>query len=151
MAVAHFLVEELLVGQREQRAVAVRLDQDRHQRLALGGRLPGPGEDEFLIGDDFATDAADVVLFAAWRAHQPAIAAADADVTFGRYRFDLARPYPARYFFRVGPGGEDFGRRRLEAALEGEARFGGGLGGHDSSSSSKKAARLDSRSDQNFS
>src|SRR6187455_1772286 len=43
--VARGLVEELFVDQCEERTRAVRLDQDRHERLALRRRAPRPGED----------------------------------------------------------------------------------------------------------
>ena len=64
VAVARGRVEELLMRQRQQRAVAVGLDQDRHQRLALRRRLPGPGEYELLVRDDLAIMPADVMLLA---------------------------------------------------------------------------------------
>src|SRR5215467_7478832 len=149
MPIARVLVEELLVSEREQRAVAVRLDFDGHQRFPLWRRFPRPGEDEFVVGHEFAIDAADVVLLAVWTLHLPAIAPADTRVALDLEHFDFAGTHPAFYFFRIGPGREDFGRRGFEPALERETRFRGGLGCHDSSS--KNAARLESRSDQNFS
>ena len=76
--------------------------------------------------------------------------AAGARLAFDRQHLDVAGTHPAFHFFGVGPGGEDFGGRRVEAALDREARLGCGLGGHDWSSS-RKAARLLRRSDQNFS
>src|ERR1700688_976213 len=44
MAVAGGLIEELLMMQRQQRAVAIGLQRDRHQRLAFRGRMPCPAE-----------------------------------------------------------------------------------------------------------
>src|SRR5438874_2292412 len=103
VTIARLLVEELLVGQRQQRAVAIRRDLDRHQGFALRRRFPGPGEDEFLVGHELAIDTADVVLFAARALHQPAIAAADARFALGLKHFDFAGAHPAFYFFRIGP------------------------------------------------
>src|SRR5580692_6114825 len=161
VAIAGVVVEELLVGERQQCAVAVRLEQYRHQRFTFGHRFPGPGEDQLLVRHDLAIDTADIVLLAARRAHHPAITAAGARIAFGVRRLDLAAAHPKLHFFRVGPRREGLGRRRVEAAFDGEARLCGGLGGHgvsfcdsDSSSSknssSKNAARRSSRSDQNF-
>src|SRR5579871_1268902 len=76
VAVARLVVEELLVGERQERAVAVGLEIDGDQRLALRRALPGPGEHQFPVRHELPIDAADVVIFAARRAHQPAIAAA---------------------------------------------------------------------------
>ena len=41
-----------------------------------------------------------------------------------------AGPNQRFILFRLCPRGKDFGGRRLEAALDGEAWFDGGLGGH---------------------
>jgi hypothetical protein len=57
------------------------------------------------------------------------IAAAGARVAFDGERLDFARTHPALYFFRVDPRRKDFGGRRFEPPLEGEARFGAWLGG----------------------
>src|SRR4029077_11670101 len=137
------------MGEREQRAIAVRLDFDRDQRFALRRGFPGPGEHELLVRYEFAIDAADIVLFAVRALHQPAITPADARIALHLEHFDFAGTHPAFHFFRIGPRREDLGRRRFEPPLEREARFRGGLDCHDSSS--KNAARLESRSDQNFS
>src|SRR5262249_14480304 len=148
MPIARVLVEELLVSEREQRAVAVRLDFDGHQRFPLWRRFPRPGEDEFVVGHEFAIDAADVVLLAVWTLHLPAIAPADTRVALDLEHFDFAGTHPAFYFFRIGPGREDFGRRGFEPALERETRFRGGLGWHGSFS--KKAAEVGRAWDQKF-
>src|SRR4029077_11751405 len=149
MTIARLFVEKLLVREGEQRAVAVRLALDRDERFQLRRRFPGPGEDELLVRHEFAIDAADVVLFAGWALHQPAITPTDAGIALDLEHFDFAGTHPAFHFFRIGPGREDFGRRRFEPPLERETWFRGCLDCHDSSS--KNAARLESRSDQNFS
>src|SRR6185295_8474398 len=64
VTVARRLVEELLVDQRQQRAVAVRPDDNGHQRFTFRHGSPGPGELKFLVRNHLAIDAADVVLFA---------------------------------------------------------------------------------------
>src|SRR5262245_39931673 len=147
MAVARALVEELLVGQRQQRAVTVGLEQHRDQRFALGRAVPGPGEHELLVRLYLAVDAANLVppLFGV-RDHS--ITPADAEVGLGLHALDPLRSEPARYLRGVGPGFVDLGRRRVDAALDDEAWLGGeaGLGGHVSSST--KAARRSSCSDQ---
>src|SRR5262249_60650974 len=148
MPIARVLVEELLVSEREQRAVAVGLDFDGHQRLSLWRRFPRPGEDEFVVGHEFAIDAADVVLLAVWTLHLPAIAPADTRVALDLEHFDFAGTHPAFYLFRIGPGREDFGRRGFEPALERETRFRGGFGWPESFS--KKAGRVGRRAGPNF-
>src|SRR4051812_29286610 len=78
VTVARGLIEELLVDERQQRAVAVRLDQDGDQRLALRHGPPGPGELQLLVRDDLAIDAADVVILAILGAKLDGVAAAGA-------------------------------------------------------------------------
>src|SRR5262245_60542849 len=148
VAVACFLVEELLVEEREHRAVAVDLQGDRHPRLPLGRALPRPSEHELLVRHHLAVDAADIMLLAVRRAHVKVVVPAHARFGLGAGRYDLLRPNPARYFFGVGPRGIDFFGRRIETTFEGEAWFDVEfwLGGHDSSS--MKAARRSSRSVQ---
>src|SRR5262245_34781765 len=82
VAIARALVEELLVGQRQQRAVAIGLQQDRDQRFALRRAVPGPGEHELLVWPHLAIGAANFVppLFGV-RDHS--IAAADTQVGLG--------------------------------------------------------------------
>jgi hypothetical protein len=62
--VAGRFVEELLMEEGEQRAVAVRLDQNGDQRLALRHGAPRPGEIELLVRDHLAIDAAHMMLLA---------------------------------------------------------------------------------------
>src|ERR1051325_1887162 len=97
VTIASLLVEELLVGKGEQRTIAVGLDVDRDQGFAFRRRLPGPGEDEFLVRHEFAIDAADIVLFAVRALHQPAITPADARIALDFEHFDLAWTHPALY------------------------------------------------------
>src|SRR5262245_37791694 len=97
MAVARSFVEELLVGQREQGAVAVARELDRHHRLALGRRPPGPGEYELAVRHHLAEGSAHVVLLAvAAPAHHDAIAAADAGVSLRQHRIAGERTEPSR-------------------------------------------------------
>src|SRR5579863_9911984 len=63
VTIARIVVEELLVRHRQQRAVAVGLEQHGDERLALGRRFPGPGENQFLVGDHLAVSTADVMFF----------------------------------------------------------------------------------------
>src|SRR5882757_2478585 len=49
VVVAGGLVGKLGVLEGEQRAGAVRLDRDRHQRLAFRGRVPGPAEHQPFV------------------------------------------------------------------------------------------------------
>ncbi len=80
VAVAGRLVEELLVDQGQQRAVAVRLDENGDQRLAFRHGPPRPGELQLLVRDDLLIDAADVVLLAVFGVEHDMEAAADAHV-----------------------------------------------------------------------
>src|SRR5882757_580023 len=78
VAVAGGLVEELLMGEREQCAFAVGLERDRHQRFPFRRALPCPGEHQLLVRDDVAVLAADAMLLAAGRAEDDVKASADA-------------------------------------------------------------------------
>src|SRR5215510_1207107 len=95
MPVARRLVEELLVRQGERGPVAVGPELDRHQRFALRRRSPRPREHELPVRDDLSKDPAHVVLLAARRAHDDAIAAADARIGLGAHRLTLRRTEPA--------------------------------------------------------
>ena len=64
VAVAGIIVEELFMRECQQGAVTVRFQQHRHPRFTLWRGFPGPGENQLLAGDDFAVDAADVMLLA---------------------------------------------------------------------------------------
>src|SRR5207244_10665393 len=97
VAVARALVEELLVGQRQQPAVTIGLEQHRDQRFALRRRVPCPGEHKLLVRQHLAVDAADLVPLVVGVCNHP-IAATDAQIGLGLYALDLSRPEPARYF-----------------------------------------------------
>src|SRR5262245_4173466 len=95
MAVARRLVEELLVDQRQQRAVAVRLEQHGDHRFPFRRAAPCPGEDELLVWNDLAIDAANVVLVVVGLRDDPE-PAAHAHLDLGAYGRRLVRPEPAR-------------------------------------------------------
>src|SRR3954465_702795 len=80
------LVEELGVMEDHQRPGTVGLQRNRDQRLALGRRVPGPGEDQALVRHDLAIDAAGLEIFAVVAVEADAIAAAGADVELGVQR-----------------------------------------------------------------
>src|SRR6202161_1323683 len=124
MAVARGLIEKRLVMQRQQRAVAVRLQRHRDLRFALRRRVPGPAEHQQPVRHHLAIDAADFAMFAIFHFETDAITAADARVDDGLLGagLDLRRPEPAGYFLRAGPRRVDFLRGCVETALEGEAR-----------------------------
>jgi len=67
MTIARGLVEQPLMMKRKERAVAIGLQNDRHLRFALGRRMPGPAENETLVGHHLAVDTADFVIFAIGR------------------------------------------------------------------------------------
>src|SRR5258706_3407335 len=67
MAVARGLIEQLLMVEREQRALAVRLQRDRHQRFAFRRRMPGPAEHQPLVRHHLAIDSADLVILVVGR------------------------------------------------------------------------------------
>src|SRR5262249_62285291 len=118
MPIACLLVEELLVGEREHRTVAVRLDFDRHQRFALRLRLPSPGEDKLLIRHEFAINAADIMLFAGGALHQPTIKSPNVWGALVVEHFDFARTHPAFYFFLIVASRENLGPLPVELGLE---------------------------------
>src|SRR6476660_9389723 len=124
VAVARGLIEQLLVMEREQRAAAVRLQRDRHQRFAFRGRMPGPAEHQPLVRHHLAIDAADFAILSVFLAEAEAVAPADPRVDAGMLRawLDRRRREPARYFLRVGPRRVDFLRRGIETTFEGEVR-----------------------------
>ena len=66
-----------------------------------------------------------------------AASAADPDVGFRARHLAAVGAEPTDYLFRIGPCLEDFRRRRLDAAREGEA----GLGGHVSLSTNAARCR----------
>src|SRR5262245_55554955 len=148
VAIARGLIEELLVDQRQHRSRPVGLDEDRDQRLALGRGAPRPGENEFLLRNHLAIDAAHVMLFAVLGREGNGVAASHLDVRGGVLNRPGIRAEPFQDFFGVGPGGVDFLRRGIETTFEGEDGLFGewGLGGHESSST--KAASRSSWSDQ---
>src|SRR3954451_25322355 len=61
VTITRALVEELLVRQRQQRAIAIGLEQHRDQRFALRRAVPSTGEYEFLVRPHLAVDAANLV------------------------------------------------------------------------------------------
>ena len=83
MVVARLLVEELLVRQRQDRAVAVGLEVDRDLRFALRRAAPRPAEDQPAARHDLVVDAAHVVLAAVIAAKADMEAAAHPDVGLG--------------------------------------------------------------------
>src|ERR671914_673335 len=93
VAVAHFLVKELLVPEIELGAVIHSLEHDRHERLALrGGARPGPGEDELAVRHYFLVDASAFVLVALRPTEDDAKAPADAHIELGsRHRLVRVR------------------------------------------------------------
>src|ERR1700738_5176531 len=122
VSIARGLIEQLLVGQREQRAVTVRLQRDRDQRFAFRGRMPGPAEHQFLVRNHLAVDTANfVVLVIGGEADAVTAAGPRVDLRLKRARLGVRASEPADYFFRVGPRGVDFRRRRIETTFEGEA------------------------------
>src|SRR5579871_813491 len=152
MALARRLIEQLLMLQREQRALAIRLQRDRHLRFTLGRRMPGPAEDEAPVRHHLAVDAADLIIFAC-RGEAEAEASADPHIRLGlqRVRARVRPAEPAHYFLRVGPGGKDLFGRRVDATLKYEARSRDGFGDVGCCrhvSSSTKAVRRSILSDQ---
>src|SRR6476660_8030503 len=134
MVVARGLIEQLLVVEREQRAVAVGLQGDRHQRFTFRRRMPGPAEHQPLVRHHLAIDAADIVILTVFLAEADAVTPADPGVDVRLLRAWLDRRWrePARHSLRVGPRGVDFLGRRIETTFEGEARSideAGGAGG----------------------
>src|ERR1043166_7164861 len=147
MTVARGFVEELFVREGEQRAVAVRPDENRDERFPFRRRVPRPGKHEFLVRHDLAVDAVDLMPLAVGALRGNLVAAADAHVSLHASARDIRRRKPPLYLFWAAPRGEDFRGRRVEAPLDGETWFRCD-GGHGSSS--KNAARLSRRSVQNF-
>src|ERR1700739_300403 len=152
MTGARSLVEQMLMMQREQRAVAVRLQGDRHLRFALGRRMPGPAEDEAAGGPHLAINGAGPVIFAVGgKAEAKAPADAHVDLCLQSLGPRIGPTEPADYFFRIGPGRVDRFGRRIDATLEGEAwsRDGfDGAGRCSHVSSSTKAVRRSRLSEQ---
>ena len=96
----------------------------RDQRFPLRRALPRPGEDELLVGNDLAIDAADAVLLAARHLHDDAVAATDLEI--GLRDEDLtivAGSEPLLQRLRVRPRAEDFFDRDGVVAFEPEARL----------------------------
>ena len=155
MAVARSRIEQLLVVQREQRALAIRLQRDRYLGFPFRRRMPGPVEHQKLVRHHLAINPADFVIFVV-RGETDAKTSADPRVDLGleRVRLGVRASEPADYFLRVGLRGVDFRRRAIETAFEVEARSGdkagvagsAWFGGHLSSST--KAARRSRFSDQ---
>src|SRR3974377_2365755 len=64
VAVTCAFIEELLVREHQERAVAVRLEFDGDQRLSLGCRPPRPCVDALAVRDRLTNGAGDAVIFA---------------------------------------------------------------------------------------
>src|SRR5476649_254009 len=142
VVVARLLVEELLVRERQDRAVGVGLDVDGDLRLTLGRRAPRPAEDQLAVGHDLFVGAAHVVLLAGVALEADMEAAADAQVRLGGAGGLVVATPPAHHLRGLRPGFVDFFRRGFESALEGKA----GLAVHWSFS--RNAARRSSWSIQ---
>src|SRR5262249_2364032 len=78
--VASGLIEELLVLEHHQAACAIGPDRPRHQRLALGRRVPGPAEHQLLVRHHLAIDAADFGMLAGFHVEADPVTATDADI-----------------------------------------------------------------------
>ncbi len=124
MGIAGSLVGELFVEQREQRAFAVRLADDRHQRLALRRRPPGPGEHQLLVRHHFAEHSPDSVLLTVRRSEEDVEASANARIRFRIEHHGARRTPPAQKLLRIGPGTVDPGGAGVEPPFQREARFG---------------------------
>ena len=83
MPIAGSLIEELLMDEGEERARALRLDNNGHERLAFRRRAPRPSEDDLLIGYHLTVDAAHVLLPAVGSTHDDAEPAAHARIRVG--------------------------------------------------------------------
>src|SRR6185369_12178076 len=81
--VACGFVEELGVMEDHQRAGAIGLQRDRHQRFALRRRMPGPGEHQPLVRHDLAIDAAGLEIFAVVTSEADAVTATGTYIELG--------------------------------------------------------------------
>jgi hypothetical protein len=90
--VARGLIEELIMDEGEERARALRLDNNGHERLAFRRRAPRPSEHNLLIGHYLTVNAAYVVLVAVGSTHDDVEAAAHARIRVGTQGLDLFRP-----------------------------------------------------------
>src|ERR1700675_4180158 len=102
MAVPRGLIEQLLMVQRQQRAIAVGLQRDRHLRFTLRCRMPRPAERQYPVPPHLAIDAGDFVMPAVLHLEAAPVAAADPRIDIGPHRAgdDLRGPEPSGYFFR---------------------------------------------------
>ena len=88
--------------------------------------MPSPAEHQFFVRHDLAIGPNSFMVPAVIGIEADAESSADprVDISLHRASFDLRRPEPPGYFFRVGPRGVDFRRRGNETTFEGEARSG---------------------------
>src|SRR3974390_176763 len=121
VAVTRAFIEELLVREHQERAVAVRLEFDGDQRLPLGCRLPGPRVDDLAVRNRLVNGAGDAVIFALRTARVDHETSAGARFENRFEDSDAARTEPARYLRRLCPRAVDPLRCGLEAAADGEA------------------------------
>src|SRR6478672_11623739 len=80
VSVTRGLIEELLMMQRQQRAAAIGFERNRHLRLPLRCRVPGPAEHQPLVRHDFAIDAADLEMLAVGGVEADAVSSTDAKI-----------------------------------------------------------------------
>src|SRR5258708_12726589 len=102
MAVTRGLIEQLLMVEREQRALAVRLQRDRHQGFTFRRRMPGPAEHQPPVRYHLAIDAADfVILVVGGEADAKTSADSPVDVRLLRASLAPRRRDPRRFLFLV--------------------------------------------------
>src|SRR5215831_18622800 len=120
MAVAALDTEE---GPLVDRLAALLFERERDERLDARGWaviVPGERENEPLVLDDLAIDAAEPVLAMRWRCDHRAVAAADAEVDRYLGASEIRRAHPALQVFRLGPERKEQRGRCVEGARDEE-------------------------------
>src|ERR1700756_5412912 len=123
MAVATLGMEEGLLREVLALLAALLFECDRDERLDARGRaviVPGEGENEPFVRDDFAIDAAEPVLATRRRRDHRAVSTTDAEVDLHLGAGEIRRAHPALHMFRLGPERKDQCGRCVEGARDEE-------------------------------
>src|SRR5262245_54773739 len=123
MAVATLHIEEGSLMKGLDGLAGLLFEGDRDKRLDARRRsviVPGEGEDESLVPDDLAIDAAEPVFALLCGLDHRTVGAADAEIDFRFGASEVRGPHPALHVFWLGPERKQHRSGRVEGARDEE-------------------------------